>query len=518
MGTAVLLQITASDPLNFSPLIYGIIGLAALIGLLFGFWRGAARQAVKLGAMLVSVIFAYALSVIAFNKAWDYLSVKSVSELEALIAKVGITADKLHLSYFYELDPETSSLLFAVPLAILILPILFVPLFLIANAFMHVFYRLICYVCGFRNDRNTRVTRIWGSLIGIAEALIFIGVIFTPAVGFSELARESVATIEEYAPEESFTHAAKDKYNAYVKSVSENKAIRIYEKLGIGALYKQIATVEIDGEMRKMTDLAPDVTRLVSDTAAFKGTHPRHLTAEDEVRIKRMISTFAENPYLAEILAGAVRGASLSYETNSFPVIAPEPYDTLIISALELFKTSDAANITTDLDTLSDAYFILSECGALSAFDDGPEAMLAAMTRNDAHGVSAANKVTWVLRSNKRTAPLVTLITKLSITVMSDGTGVDSTAADTYENVKEKINANLVTVNKSNYETEEEYTEKISEELGALLSENGIEIEAEITYAMAEYYVENFSDVKEITDEMASDIIFSYYDAYIKCK
>ena len=518
MGNSVLLQITASDPLNFSPLIYGIVALAALIGFLFGFWRGAARQAVKLGAVLVSVIFAYALSVIAFNNAWDYLSVKSVSEVEALIAKVGINTDKLHFSYFYELDPETSSLLFAAPLAILILPILFVPLFLTANAVMHVFYRLICYLCGFRNDRNTRVTRIWGSFIGIAEALIFIGVIFTPAVGFSELARESVATIEEYAPEESFTHAAKDKYSAYVKSVSENKAIRIYEKLGIGALYKQIATVEINGEMIKMTDLAPDVATLISDTAAFKGTHPRHLTAEDKARIKRMISTFAENPYLAEILAGVVRGASVSYEKGSFPVSIPEPYDTLASSALELFKTSDKTNITNDLSTLSDAYFILSECGVLSAFDDGPEAMLTAMANKDANGLSTANRATQLLRSNERTAPLVTLITKLSITVMSDGTGVDSTAADTYENVKEKINANLVTVNKSNYETEEEYTEKISEELGALLSENGIEIEAEITYAMAEYYAENFSDVKEITDEMATDIIFSYYDAYIKYK
>ena len=518
MCGVALLEISASDPLNFSPIIYGLIALAALIGALFGFWRGVARQAVKTASVLVSVVFAYALSIIAFNIMWDDLSGKSVAEVEALISKFGINTENLHFSYLYGLDSSTSSLLFAIPLAIIVLPILFVLLFLISNAIMHAFYKLICYLCGFRNDRNTRFTRGWGAVVGIAEALIFMGAIFTPIVGLSDIARESVAVIEEHAPGESFTHATRDKYTAYVRSVSNNKAIRIYGKLGIGALYEQIATVEIDGEQKDMTDLVPDVARLVSDTAAFKGTHPRHLTAEDEARIKRMISTFADNPYLAEILAGAVRGAAASYEAGSFPVSAPDPYGTLVNSALELFKTSDKTNITGDLNTLSDAYFILSESGVLSAFDDGSDAMLTAMAKTDANGASTANRVTRVLRSNERTASLVTLITKLSITVMNDGTGVDGAAQDTYERVKEKINSNLVTVNRADYATTEEYTEKISEELGLLLSENGIELEEEITYGMAEYYAENFSDAKEITDDMASDIIFSYYDAYVKYK
>ena len=82
--------------------------------------------------------------------------------------------------------------------------------------------------------------------------------------------------------------------------------------------------------------------------------------------------------------------------------------------------------------------------------------------------------------------------------------------------IKEKINSNLVTVNKTDYATDEEYTEKISEELGSLLSESGIEIEDEIIFGMAEYYADNFSDAAEITDEMASDVIISYYDAYLK--
>ena len=89
-------------------------------------------------------------------------------------------------------------------------------------------------------------------------------------------------------------------------------------------------------------------------------------------------------------------------------------------------------------------------------------------------------------------------------------------ASATFESVKESINTSLVTISKTDYATEKEYTEKISDELDILLTENGIELEEQIVFGMAEFYTENFSDTTEITDEMMSDIIFSYYDVYIK--
>lgn len=516
MPYAAFLEISAADPLNLSPLIYGLIALAALIGALVGFWRGAARQAVKFGAVLVSIIFAYALSVIIFNRVWDYLSVKSVAEIEALFSKIGISLDKLHVSYFYELSPETSSLLFAVVPALVALPILFVPLFLIANSVMHAFYRLISYLCGFRSDRNTHTTRGWGALIGIAEALVFTGVLFTPIVGFSQIASEAVAVIEEHAPDESFTHNIRDKYTAYAESVSKNKAIRIYDKLGIGALYERIATVELDGEMKNTTELVADVATLISDTIAFKGTHPRHLTSEDEERIKGMIAVFEKNPYLAEILAGTVKDAARAYEAGAFPIKVHEPYDALIKSALDIFKSSDVTNIVSDLDTLSDAYFILAESGALSAFDDGADAMLSAMAKTDENGFTAASRVTDVLRANERTAPLVTLITKLSVTVMSDGAGIDPASDNTYEKIKSKINSELVSIDKSDFATEAEYTDSVAEQLDVILIDSGIELDKKYVFGMAEFYAEHFSDTDEITDDMANDFIFSYFDAYVK--
>ena len=507
------LKISATDPLDFAPLILGVVAVAALLGALIGFWRGIARQTVKLCATFVSILATYGLSVLIFKKIWEKISGKTVADIETLISKIGIDLD---LSHFYDLDPESAYLILAVVIALVVLPIIFIPLFLAVNSLFHFVYRLISYICGFKSDRNTIKTRLWGSLAGIVEALVFIGVILTPAVGISEIARESVAIIEANAPDESFTNKLNDKYTAYAKSVSESKVIRIYEKLGVGMLYEKIATLKIDGEKKNMTELTDDVSILISDTMAFKGTNPKRLTTEDEQRIKEMIAVFGENQYLSEILAGTVRSASTAYENGNFPFKVPAPYDELLESALQIFSTTDSQNIISDLNTLADAYFILSSSGALSAFDDGSEEMLAAMTKTDDSGSSTASRVISVLRSNERTSPLITLITRLSVTVMNGGAGVGDDSLDRYESVKAEINSNLVTVDKSDYATEEEYTEKISDELNILLTENGIELEAEIVFEMAEFYTKNFSDATEVTDEMASDIIFSYYDAYLK--
>ena len=77
-----------------------------------------------------------------------------------------------------------------------------------------------------------------------------------------------------------------------------------------------------------------------------------------------------------------------------------------------------------------------------------------------------------------------------------------------------KAGIKTATVLKKELGSAEAFEQKIKD----LLTENGIEIEKEIVDGMAEYFTDNFSDASEITDEMASDVILSYYDAYLKYK
>ena len=87
-----------------------------------------------------------------------------------------------------------------------------------------------------------------------------------------------------------------------------------------------------------------------------------------------------------------------------------------------------------------------------------------------------------------------------------------------YESIKSGINSSVLSIDKNNYEIREDYIADLSTALDSTLKDNGIEIEKQIVDEMAVYVADNFSEVKEITDEVAIEIIFSYYDAYVKYK
>ena len=339
-----------------------------------------------------------------------------------------------------------------------------------------------------------------------------------PIIGVSSLAKESMDSVNEYSPGEAATEDWKELYTAYAKSVCEHPLVTVYGTLGMRSLYRGIATVNLDGEAINMTELFPDAPLLASDVTKFSNSDLKSLTPEEESRILTMLSRVEKNPVLTDIIASSVCSGSYAYENGSLPVTPPEPFDRLISESLEIFHTTTAQNLAGDLKTLSDIYFTLSRGGVLCAFNDGSDAVVGAMNTPDADGKTTANKIIEIAKSNERITPLLTALTKLSITAMQNGTGIDEGALEAFENIKSGINSDVLTIDKRNYETPEDYKADISTALDLTLKENEISLDKEIVDEMASYVADNFSDTKEITDTEACEIIFSYYDAYIKCK
>jgi len=205
-------------------------------------------------------------------------------------------------------------------------------------------------------------------------------------------------------------------------------------------------------------------------------------------------------------------------ENGSFPVTAPDPFNILICESLEIFRTTTPENLSGDLKTLSDIYFVLSDSGVLTAFNDGSDAITEAMNATDSEGKTTANKIIEIAKSNERMTPLLTALTKLSITAMQNGTGIDEKSFETFESIKSGINTSVLTIDKNGYENEEDYVADVSSALDETLKTNGIELEKEIVDGIADYVADNYSETKEITDEEACDIILNYYDAYLKYK
>jgi hypothetical protein len=83
--------------------------------------------------------------------------------------------------------------------------------------------------------------------------------------------------------------------------------------------------------------------------------------------------------------------------------------------------------------------------------------------------------------------------------------------------VKNGLN-NIVSVNKSDYETEDEYREVLSDTIGTTINDTiGVELEKEVVDEISDYVDENYAEqLEDLTDEEFNELIFEVIDIYQK--
>ena len=505
------------SPLNLAPIIYGFVAVFALFGALAGLWRGFLRQTVRTTTIVISLVASYALLSIGYGYFDRFLDGKTMADVEGWLRSSRIITPDVDLSWIYNFDVHTAELILKLPLSLVLMPVIFVACFVVISFVMVIAHKIVCAVCGFRSHRNSAATRILGMLLGLVQGVVVAGVLLMPVIGVGNMAKEAVAQLNEQAPnEESITVTCSNGYDTYVKSVNENHVMNAYGALGINLLYESIATIDIDGEAANMTELLPSGVTLAYNAARLKGADMKNLTSENEASIKAMIEAVKNNKYLSSVLSETTRSLAYAYTNGKLNIPINEKFASILNATAEIFHTSDATNIKGDLDTLSDVFFILSRDGVLNSLDKGSDAMLDVLVKRDAGGDTTVSRIVDTIKQNDRTKPLVTLFTKLSVTVMSEEIGVSDDIFATYDNIKNSLNSDVLTIDKNSYATEEEYVAEVSLALDTTLKNNNIELEKDIVDTMAQYVADNFSEVTEITDEEASDIILYYYDAYLE--
>ena len=219
---------------------------------------------------------------------------------------------------------------------------------------------------------------------------------------------------------------------------------------------------------------------------------------------------------MSTVLSGIMRAASASLESSDLPGEIEPPFDSLISSAISIFGTSTPDNLGEDLATIRDIYFIFSDDGVLVAIENG-EDLSDVLTRYDDNGDTTVEKIIDAIKANERAKPLLTELTKISMTIISSELGLGDDATEIYESVKSDIN-DVLAIDKDDYATTEEYEAAISDQLEIALADNGIELDRGIVDNMSGYIAENYSDTEELTDEEFNDILLSYYDAYLEYK
>ena len=502
--------------LNLTPLVYGFVGLLAIFGALAGLWRGFMRQTVRTTTIVISLVIAYALLSVGYGYLDRFLDGKTMADVEAWLRASRLISPETDLFWIYNFDVHTAELMLKLPLSLVIMPVAFVACFLIISSAMVIVHKIICTLCGFRSHRNSTATRLLGMLLGLVQGVAVAGILLMPVIGVGGMAKDAVAQLNEKAPNESITVSCNNGYNTYVKSVNENYVVNAYRTLGINTLYESIATIDIDGEDTNMTELLPSGVTVAYNAARLKGADVKNLTPENEAAIKAIIDAVNSSKYVSSVLSETTRSLAYAYANGNLNIPIDEKFSSIIYTTAEIFHTSDSTNIKGDLDTLSEVFFILSRDGVFNSIGGGSDAMVDVLVKRDANGNTTVSRIVDTINKNERTKPLVTLFTKLSVSVMSEQIGVSDEVFTTYDNIKNSLNSDVLTIDKNSYATEEEYVAEVSNALDTTLKNNKIELEKDIVDTMAQYVADNFSEVNEITDEQVSDIILYYYDAYLE--
>ena len=500
--------------------ILGFMGLSVLFGALGGLRKGTGKLFLKFVITAVAIIASVLLLGFGLKgeflvKFYDGSSIKdALVALKDYNINIVIEEDLAKLLDCFESEIITDILM--VPIGALILPIAFVVLFLVLSILLKIVSFIISLITGFGRGKKGFLSRLLGAVIGAIHGAIIAGIILFPVAAFLSAA-DSAATLlrEETDEDNEGATAVVELYDAYLAKANESPVIKAVNSLGGEKLYTDLAEAEIEGERVDTRDTLNTIVKLWTETYGLNGMDWKKLTPENKLAIDNMITQLSDDAFMSRSVSGILRGVAKAVNDEVIVINLEDPYDELIASFVNIFAQSNRDNLNEDLNTFKEVYYILSDNDVLTAMDEDADAVTEAFIKRDAKGNTVISKVIDVLRENERTAQVVEMLAKFSVSIMAGELGLDGDVVEAYEGIKSDING-VLDANSANYSTPEEHKAAVNSALKSALTDNNVELSDEIVDDMADYVVNNVEKDAELTDEVVFDIIFSYYDAYLE--
>lgn len=497
----------------------GILAVAAisiLYGMFLGLKRGFSKTVIRILTIAVAAVLSYVLAISITGFIDGQFAGKTLEEVILTYFPSYETAvDEKTREIIAAFDAETAQLILSVVIAIVVSPIVFVVVFFVAKLLLFIVYWILgAIVSGFSKKKGFLSTVLGGAL-GVVQGALVVVVILLPVSGFLSLA-DDIRT-ELLAREDISVESAEKVdtfYTTWLDESIENPLITAIADMGGDKLFKGLTSATVEGEEYDMGERAILLADVYVDVIELKGMDWKAPNDTQKALIEDMVHRMGEDEYTARLLSGVLRGASDALIANVDLFGLEPPYDAFIVEALSVFTDSDMTNIGGDLDTMLEVYFLLADNEILVLLGEGDEEGLKTkLTGQNGEGVLIIDTLTDTLHANPRTDRLVTLFSKLSVSIMADQLGLDEDVVELYENIKTDF-SDILAIDKDSFATEDEYREEVAVKVSASLEENGILLEEEIVDGMADYICDNFSDVEEITDEQINEAILSYYSAY----
>ena len=499
--------------------ILGLFLIFIIFKMLFGMRRGTWRQLVRTGATLLAAIVSFIAGDVMAGRIVGSLD---VNNLETLIQQVEMQVPQsgnIIRSVLGTIDTEMIEYILLLPATIILIPILTTVMFLVINLIFKIIRGILIKILKFKKAK-TNPQRLGGALLAAVEGLIWVTMVLFPLTGLMTLA--DAACTEAIQADPSGNYELKVAYDEYISPFTENPVFTFVENIGADAMTNSIATVKIDGKRTNMRHQVLSVAHIfVVDARALRGADFTALTAEQQAALESIVDTLAESPFTSGLMVSTLNTLPSIYESGLIPMdnINVGEFEAVIDALMDFLSQVETDTLGDDLDTVMDFYFGFCDSGIIGALLGGEDIM--AFISDDYNGDRHILTMLNTLSGNERTKGIVDSLYNLVLSAAFSGSGNESDGEDNVladvniNDVREGLN-NIVSINRDQYETVEEYREVLSDTISTTINDTiGVELDQETADEIADYVDENFSEqIGDLTDEEFNELMFEMIDIY----
>lgn len=500
--------------------IFAFMGVCAILGAYKGVMRGFSKSVIRLFTVGASAVCAL------FMVMWVSRGIVN----SATVGGTEQSVDGILNSYFpglvdsmpemvkpilSEMDATTATIFIMMIVAMILAPIFFILFFYTLKLATMFLYQLLSGLSGAISYGRSIPSMIGGGAVGFIQGLGIAAVIIIPISGLCNIAADAREPLigNSDQPNEYIEQA----YETVIDDLADNPIFDLIDEFGGSVAYEKMTTVIIYGEKIDMGQECVDAIKVLSNLLPFteSGFDWMHPTDEQRQALENTIASIDDSELIASLISDVLRGASIAFRAGAMQVDVSGAAGALLDDLMLMFTTCTKDTVSADLDVIVDVYFILCDHDMFDILTSGdPNAVRDLLTGTGPDGKTTIDALLDRLNSYDRSAPIVTSLTKLSFTMMQEALGFDSDTTELYESVKDGINT-VLTHNKSDFETEEEYKEAVYQDLDKALADNNLTVDEDIKQTMVDYIADNYGDHEgEITDKEINDALLSYYKAY----
>ena len=487
-----------------------------------GIRRGTWRQLVRTGMTLVAAVVSYITALYLSNSIIGGFNVEKIGEVVIKLDEFVPGISEKIMSVVTSVDHSLTESILLLPATIILVPLLCTLVFLVINLLLKIVRSIIIRVFRFKKAKKNS-QRLGGAILSAIEGIIWIVMVTLPICGAISLVDQAYDKAINAADGDTKTTLV-ETYDEYLVPFTKNPAVCYINSVGADKMANGIATIKINGKKTNMRDELLSMADVVLiDGLSLKGADFTSLDEYEKIAVTSIIDTLAESPYTSKIIVSMFNSIPKIYNSGLIPDdLLEAEYQPIINSFIVFFESSNSETLAEDLSTLKNFYFGFCDSGIIAAISDGEDIMQ--LITNDYNSEKHILTMINTLSGNPRTQSIVDGLYNLVLNVAFSGAinpdgdeGENNVLNIDIVEVKNGLN-NIVSVNKSDYETEEEYREVLSDTISTTINDTiGVELEEEVVDEISNYIDENYAEqIEDLTDEKFNEIIFEVVDIYQK--